>query len=517
MQRRAWVYVSLVCGSVAASGACAQIQGLDGFEKVACLDDCGEGGATDSPLADGPTADLDAHEVPDTSCTGQCNGACVDVTKDPNNCGACGTTCSAATTTCCNSACTDTKTSNTHCGGCGLACATTEGCVTGSCAVLPLGNGADGALAVAADTTIDTVSTGGLAASTAQRIVTVTATAGFTAGDLVMLHQTRGSGAGKYELATIEKIDAAAKAVTLVRTPGRAFTSAGDARAQMIRVPQYTTVTIDAGATLTAPAWDGTVGGILVLKATGAVTVAGAIDMSARGYRGMSHAAACAGGTRYACVTIDTANGFAGESGAGPSAAANGANGAGGGGGQDGQDCGGGAGGGYGTAGTSGPNGTGLVCRNGTQLGGAGGTAVGSADLDVDMLFGGAGGEGGGDEDGAYPGPGGNGGGIIAIASKTITVTGAIRADGAPGLDGVQVAAGCGGSGCGMGPGGGGGGGAIHVRAESSSLGVGLVTANGKGGGQCTCPGLPGGTGGDGRIAVAGPSSGTTSPALVAK
>ena len=47
---------------------------------------------------------------------------------------------------------------------------------------------------------------------------------------------------------------------------------------------------------------------------SGAVTVAGTIDMSGRGFRGSSHAAGCAGGTRYACTVANTASGFAGES-----------------------------------------------------------------------------------------------------------------------------------------------------------------------------------------------------------
>ena len=513
--RHVWLPLAITCAGALGIAACAQVVGLADYQKVDCLDDCADAEGAD--VANVPPGTDGSSEAGPTSCTGTtvtCGSACVDLTADPDNCGACGAACGASA--CCKSACVDTKTSNANCGACGVTCLGTESCSAGACRPAPLGNGSDGPLAITADKTIDTVLAGGLAIAAGAQSATVAATAGFTAGDLVMLHQTRGAGAGTYELTTVTKVDATS--LTLAHAVVHAFSSTGDARAQVVRVPQYTTVSIAAGATLSAPAWDGTTGGILAFEANGAVDVSGAIDMTGRGFRGYSHAGTCAGGARYACTNADTADGFAGESSAGPAVASNAAIASGGGGGQDGQDCGAGAGGGHGTAGTNGTDGTGLLCRNAPQLGGAAGGTVGVPDLTASLLFGGAGGEGGGDEDGAYPGAGGNGGGIVSIAAQSITVTGAIRANGAPGTDGVQIDAGCGGSGCGMGAGGGGAGGAVLIHAAAAaSVGASLVTATGATGGACSCGAMPGGVGGSGRIALAGTVTGTTTPDFVAK
>jgi large repetitive protein len=480
--------------AVVVVASCAQITGIDELEIGACRG----GKCTDGGIAPGRDADLsDAPmDASPTNCVPTCSG----------------------TTACCNSECVDYLTSAASCGSCGHACAPTEQCASGACRMLPLGNGADGALDVAEAITTGTVATGGLAGASGQRVLTVASTTGFVAGDLVLAHQTRGRDAGKHELATIESLGPGETSMTLVRPLSASYVSDdGAARAQLVRVPQYTTVTIRAGGSVVAPAWNGDSGGILVFKATGAVSVAGTIEMTGRGFRGYSHAAGCTGGARYACTTANTANGFAGESAAGAARAGAAANGAGGGGGEDGQDCAGGGGGGHGAAGTGGPDGAGLVCRNGPQLGGAPGATAGTADL-TSIVFGGAGGEGGGDEDGAYPGPGGSGGGIVWIEAETIAVTGRIGADGASGGDGVNVSAACGGVGCGMGPGGGGAGGAVRLRASQVTLGTDRVTALGNAGGACTCPGYgPGGAGGAGRIAIGGAVDGATTPAFVAK
>ncbi len=58
---------------------------------------------------------------------------------------------------------------------------------------------------------------------------------------------------------------------------------------QIVRIPQYTDVTVNSGANITASAWDGYTGGIVVFRATGTVTVNGAIDVSEKGYRGGYH------------------------------------------------------------------------------------------------------------------------------------------------------------------------------------------------------------------------------------
>lgn len=497
------------------------------------------GTPTPTPVDSGREAEASTDAGP--TCTPAqtlCAGTCVDTSNDNANCGACGVACTdgkvctgggdAGAPSCqpvctapqqnCGGTCQNTQTSNAHCGACNAACGATEACGAGVCAVLAVGNGSDGAFAPAADETINQVRAGGAAGAAGQRVVAVADVTGFAAGQLVLVHQTRGANAGKYEQATIASIDANAKTLTMLRNLANTYASAGDVdRAQVVRVHQYTTVNVAAGVTVTAPAWDGTSGGILAFKATGAVTVAGNVSMDAKGFRGFSHAGTCAGGTRFACAAADQANGFSGESATGPSLSGTAANGAGGGGGQDGQDCAAGGGGSYGPGSTAGADGSvGGACRAGAQLGGLAGGEAGGADLNASLFFGGAGGEGGGDEDGAYPGAGGNGGGIVRIEGASLALTGSITSRGGDGAGGVQNAPGCGGGGCGMGGGGGGAGGAIHVKTTGAAdVGADLVSAAGGTGGACTCGGSPGGVAGVGRVGVKATAvTGSTLPAF---
>jgi hypothetical protein len=327
----------------------------------------------------------------------------------------------------------------------------------------------------------------------------VTSSTGFGVGNLVLIHQSQGTGAGVWETATVAFVASATSLATsspLVHT----YTNPG---AQVVLVPEYFNLSVGATATLTAPAWNGTTGGIFVVHSTGTATVAGTITMSGRGFRGSNHSLAC--GSH--CF-----KGNSGESslGAGPRGDPN--NGAGGGGGAQGQDCGMGAGGGYGAAGGTGADNTAGTCSSGTTA--AGGTATGAADLTQSIFFGGAGGEGGYDEDGGWPGGGGNGGGIVIVLANALSVTGSVTSQGFVGGNGVNS---CGG-GCGMGGGGGGAGGGIRIVASTATLGANLMSATGAIGGTCTCgPEGASGSGSVGRVAIkAGTVTGATSPAYSA-
>ncbi len=78
-----------------------------------------------------------------------CSGACVDTNSDAQNCGACGTACSADQTcsngacvldcvtgqTECDGTCVNTQTDLTNCGTCGNSCAQGEVCSNGTCAL----------------------------------------------------------------------------------------------------------------------------------------------------------------------------------------------------------------------------------------------------------------------------------------------------------------------------------------------------------------------------------------------
>jgi hypothetical protein len=289
-----------------------------------------------------------------------------------------------------------------------------------------------------------------------------------------------------------------------------------------VQVSIFNGLTVPASATLTAPAWNGTTGGILAFIDNGTTTIAGTVTMAGNGFRGQNDSSICEQNGSPWCNNgnLDTGPEILsgqGESALGLGAASNLNNGAGGGGGVGGQDCGQGGGGAYGAAGTVGINYASHTCAmlKDPNNDSAPGAVAGNANLATSILFGGAGGEGGWDEDGAYPGPGGNGGGIIFAMSRQLVVTGNIVADGSVGGNGSNTPTGtCAAGGSGMGGGGGGAGGAVYVISPNATLGTGLVTANGGNGGLCS-GGEPtgGGPGGVGRVDVIGATStGTTVP-----
>lgn len=400
-----------------------------------------------------------------------------------------------------------------HCGACGAACGAGTVCAEGRCEPVP------GSLFVDAPTVINTVAAS-VTAGVGARVVTLTQPTGaFAAGQRVLLHQTLGDAesAGRYVVRTVVALTGAL--ATLDEPLPFAFVTAGASRAQAVVVPEFQGVTVTARGSLTAPPWDGRVGGILALWSVGDVVVLGAVSMDGRGYRGTQHP--CAAGRLHQCLV-----GVQGESFLGPGRASVSANGSGGGGGASGQDCAAGGGGAHGVAGASGTAGD---CNGGDigectsacpNVGGAGGAPRGATSTRTSLNFGGAGGEGGADEDGAFPGAGGNGAGLIWIRSLgSLRVSGTITASGASGRNGNQ--ADCGGSGCGMGGGGGGAGGAIRMDVDGrAELGEGRVLAIGGTGGMCSCRiidlsrAAPGGEGSVGRIAVRAASvSGSSFPA----
>ena len=260
-------------------------------------------------------------------------------------------------------------------------------------------------------------------------------------------------------------------------------------------------MTVQNGGVLTAPSWNGVIGGILVFRVSEDLVVeaGGLIDGSGKGFLGTSH------GPIYRNQT-----GVQGEGYTGSGTQTWNPNGNGGGGGQGTQDAGGGGGGGYGTAG-----GTGGIGQPNNRIGGIGGSTVGSADLGQ-WFFGGAGGEGGADEDGGNPGSGGNGGGIIAIFANSVTVNGSIYSNGANGGNGCQ---GCGGgSGSGTGGGAAGAGGSIFIQGYDVALASPELRTNGGSGGSGNVGQGRGGNGGNGglgriRIEHCESFSGSTNPA----
>ena len=291
-------------------------------------------------------------------------------------------------------------------------------------------------------------------------------------------------------------------------------TSTDKQRVRLVRVPNYATLTVNEGATLTASGWasdenDASKGGVLFMRVCEAATIAGSISLDGKGYRG---------GVRPEPLSFR--DGYPGESYAGTSVEPHTAilGGAGGGYGDSAPGCAGygfaGGGGGYGTEGSTGTStasGTSDVCT------GPGGATYGDVAL-AKLFFGSGGGSGGNDNvltDNPRGGLGGTGGGILVLKAGTLVVTGSISAGGTAGQGDATPCYGTSTSACWdySGPGGGGSGGSIYLFGSDLSLGVTLVSASAGAGGIGAI--TTGGVGGVGRIVVryTNAVSGNTLPA----
>lgn len=73
--------------------------------------------------------------VPGACCNGNqtcCSGACVDLSSNNNNCGACGNVCPGGDT-CCSGECANLSNDDNNCGSCGNVCPAGTSCVGGAC------------------------------------------------------------------------------------------------------------------------------------------------------------------------------------------------------------------------------------------------------------------------------------------------------------------------------------------------------------------------------------------------
>jgi len=367
------------------------------------------------------------------------------------------------------------------------------------------GNGADGAITVNATTYTDNSETN-LSATTASGAasITVISAASFAAGERILIIQAEGIGIGEYEENTISSI--AGNVLTLAHGTGNTYTVvAGTSVVEVMKIMQYTNITINSGGILTAHAWNGSTGGTMYFYASGTITVnaGGKITMDDLGFLG---GAGGTGGIGSAgLTTIGTGATIAGASGnnGGNGAGSSGGTGAGGGGnggagGQEDQTV--GTAGSAGSAG-QGPAANGSSYPNVLEMGGGGRGASGG----TGGYGGGPGGGGGADNNnvcgcgldgtngsdgtigstGSTGSSGGNGGGIMVIYVNTITGSGTVTAKGAQGGAGGQGGTGGAGgdggygaySGCGGTGGGGGGGG------DGGSGGAGGTGSNGGVGG----------------------------------
>jgi len=300
------------------------------------------------------------------------------------------------------------------------------------------------------------------------------------------IHQTQGTGVGNYELNVIESITAT---TATLRYPLQNTYSTG---AQVCLMIPYSGITVSG--TLTAPAWDGSTGGIIALLDNGTTNNSGTITASGKGFRGATLASQDGSGWSYAgegntggynSLMQRTAN----ENGGGAGADKSGR-------------TGGGGGGGHASDGTAG------TASSEANDNGYGGGSVGQADLTT-VYFGGSGGCGGITDENQYAGEGSPSGGLIFIITKNLNNTGTIVASGTngdnAGSPGTKDAGG----------GGGGAGGSILVKAQT--IVPGTMTANGGSGGSALTNGGAGGAGSVGRIAIdylVSYSGGTFSPAV---
>lgn len=323
------------------------------------------------------------------------------------------------------------------------------------------GSGGSYAPGTSTDAPIDSACTGTI------NTTSLTATnASFAGGQLILIHQTTGTGAGQWELNKISSYSAGTITTSYSLIYGYA------SGAQVLVMPQYSSGNIAGGVTLTGKAWDGSVGGIFAKFSNGAFDIAGTLTLADKGYRAASGS---------------NPIGTQGEGYTGTGSASTSANGNGGGGG------------------------------NYITAGGTGGASVGVAN-NTTLFFGGASGGGGGSST-----VGKNGGGVILIIAKTITVSGTVVTNGTNGSNGATDTASTGG-------GAGGGVllkgqtitlGSGLITATGGTAGTGGVNARGSGGGGygtagTTAPGANSGAGGVGRIHAdySGTLSGTTSPTI---
>jgi len=337
------------------------------------------------------------------------------------------------------------------------------------------GNGSDGALSISENTTESPIDSSCSGAVDGKSLSATNAS--FVAGQIILIHQSRGTGAGQWELNVIDSYTAGT--ITTKYNLAYTYTDSGSSQAQVRVLKQYSSVTVDDAYTYASKAWDRNVGGILAFMCNGTTTITGTVNVKLRGYRAGQRETndlepTCGEGTVGDRVEQKTT-----------------ANGSGGGSGTHDSDDNVGGGGGNATAGGT-----------GSGSGGTAGTEAGAADL-TNMVFGGG---AGGNSDAvgellpgiAYTAPG-----LVAIFSKEIVITGVIDGDGSNGA----TQTGTGGSGS--------AGGSILIKSNIATLGTNLVHAIAGTGSAGTGGKANGAVGSVGRIALHYGTSytGTTTPA----
>ncbi len=379
-----------------------------------------------------------------------------------------------------------------------------------------------------------------------------------SSGDLILIIQMQGltvdqsspnlnygsitnyNSCGNYEYAEVQSVP---NGQTINLRCGLKFSYSSSGKTQIIRVPRYNNLTINS--TITAPAWNGSTGGIVVVEANEDIIInnAGNIDVTGLGFRGAQREinnAFFGAGFIYSNVAQEGAP--KGESAFGFTSEYNNINGvycygaiANGGGGGNGHNCGGGGGanggditnwqngvgvpnpsfnaawalespsisgviasgggkGGYSFSGNNGnplttaPGSTSWAGDNRRNLGGRGGRPL---DYSIGKIFmAGGGGAGNMNESISTGGSGGNGGGIVLIHCRgNLSGTGNINANGLNGVSSSSTNPPFGGIAGTDGAGGGGAGGTIILDVVGNLNGINCNANGGNGGNQIIVPG----------------------------
>lgn len=340
--------------------------------------------------------------------------------------------------------------------------------------------------------------------------------------------------AGRYEFVVATSATAGSGSFTISAPLANGYVTGVRQNFQVIRVPQYPSVTIGA-AGLTAAPWNGTSGGVVAIDVTGLLTL-GNINVNGLGFRGGGvRNVAAQTAPQYAGYRNVIASNNGGAKGEGISGTpyrtysvalglsaigatdgypngdlGRGAPGNAGGGGNQ-HNCGGGGGANGGAGGRGGACWNSNVLNTDGPLRGAhGGSPTGAVSNRIFLGGGGGAADVGGNTSTDPQGSGGAGGGIIIVRAGSTTGTGTFSANGTAAPDvGTTDAAG-----------GGGAGGSIVVQIQSGSLaGITLSATGGRGGNTnmgTTNPEQdgPGGGGGGGAIFTNVAATGTVTPGI---
>lgn len=200
------------------------------------------------------------------------------------------------------------------------------------CASARAQQGKDGAFTTATTTVVNVYTSLTANAAAGATSISVASATGISTGDLVYIIQMQGAdinamrqpitgdttssqvvngallygtvtnynNCGNNEFAEVNAVSG----TTITLDCGLKYSYTSSWRVQVIRVPRYTSLTINSGGNITCPQWNGTTGGIVALEVQNNTTInsGGKIDVSALGFRGgTTHLDTTYGGDKLGC------------------------------------------------------------------------------------------------------------------------------------------------------------------------------------------------------------------------